>query len=78
MMDFDADHFCREIEEEFNVNLRKKIRESWQDYWDWLVINLTLYHLNYKLNRFVMVVFKSLRLVAKIISDHLKVCFESV
>jgi hypothetical protein len=33
-MDFDADNFCKEIEEEFNVNLRRSVRESWQDYWD--------------------------------------------
>lgn len=39
-MNFDAENFYQEIDEVFNIELPKNVRESWQEYWEWLVIGI--------------------------------------
>lgn len=36
-MEFDSRAFYQQIEDEYNVTLRKNVRKSWEDYWAWLV-----------------------------------------
>lgn len=36
-MEFDSRAFYQQIEDEYNVTLRRNVRKSWEDYWAWLV-----------------------------------------
>lgn len=36
-MEFDSRAFYQQIEDEYNVTLRRNVRKSWEEYWAWLV-----------------------------------------
>lgn len=65
----DLDEIYREIEQEFDVSLRRNsnTKKEWQDYWAWLVktINYKKNDFNYNYNCFV---YKCIEVVINVFS----------
>lgn len=40
-MQFDNEEFYKQIEEEYDVALRRNLKKSWEDYWAWSVPAIT-------------------------------------
>lgn len=36
-MQYDNEEFYKQIEDEYDVALRRNVKKSWEDYWAWLV-----------------------------------------
>lgn len=43
-MEFDSRAFYQQIEDEYNVTLRRNVRKSWEEYWAWLVYIVSIFH----------------------------------
>lgn len=57
-MEFDSKCFYRQIEEMYDVTLRRNLKKSWEEYWAWLVSIYFTYWVSYSKDQDFQLAFK--------------------